>query len=236
MGFDDIPPQHRTSAEQVSEYLINLRGGAPFLSGADVRLLVQWLDDEIPVAAILCAMDKVSLRRREKRVKTRMSLNVCKSTLNKIVFRKEAVASSLTELDEEKKEIFFPGLLIWTSKIKASLPKLLTQYPKGNFAKEQQEMCLALEELAHRNLERDETASKAISLISNFHEQSWREYGCHQMEFVLEAEEELDNLRHFLTGSRWNDAVEEVARDRLRMRFPLLSAQTIWDILNGVYA
>ena len=235
MPVDDIPSQHRISAQQVSDYLINLRGGAPFLSGADVRLLVQWLDDEIPVAAILCAMDKVALKRREKRVKTRMSLNVCKGTLNKLLFRKEAVEQSLTQVDEEK-EIAFPGLLLWAQKIKKSLPQLIEEYPQGNFAKEQMEMIRSLEGLAHQNLNRDDTASKAIALISDFHEQAWREYGCHQSDFIVEAEEELENLRNFLTGSRWNEAVEEVARDRLRMRFPLLCAHTIWDILNGVYA
>jgi len=102
--------------------------------------------------------------------------------------------------------------------------------------KEQQVIAIELERLAKNNWDRDETAQKAIALISEFHEYSWREYGCHQTDFIVEAEEELDNLRSLLTGTRWNDAVEEVARDRFRMRFPLLSAHSIWDILNGVYA
>ena len=35
--FDSIPEEHRLAAEQVSAYLVNVRGGAMFLSGADVR-------------------------------------------------------------------------------------------------------------------------------------------------------------------------------------------------------
>ncbi len=37
--FDDIPIEHRQAAEQVASYLVNVRGGALFLSGADVCLL-----------------------------------------------------------------------------------------------------------------------------------------------------------------------------------------------------
>ena len=62
--FDSIPEEHRQVAEQVAAYLVNVRGGAMFLSGADVRSLAQWLDEAIPVA-ILCAIDKVSETSRQ---------------------------------------------------------------------------------------------------------------------------------------------------------------------------
>ena len=45
-------------AEEVRAYLVNLRGGAPFLSGADSQLLDGWLTDGVPVAVIMASMDR----------------------------------------------------------------------------------------------------------------------------------------------------------------------------------
>ena len=65
--FDSIPEEHRQVAEQVAAYLVNVRGGAMFV-WRSVRLLAQWRW-AIPVPAILCAIDKVSEKRRANRVK-----------------------------------------------------------------------------------------------------------------------------------------------------------------------
>ena len=64
---DCIPPKYQEKAEEVRAYLVQIRGGAPFLSGADGQVLIRWLDDEIPVPAILSAIDSVCERRRAKR-------------------------------------------------------------------------------------------------------------------------------------------------------------------------
>ena len=97
---DGIPKEHLENAEHVRSYLISLRGGAPFLSGADGRLLVQWLDDQIPVPVILSALDRVSLRRRAKRVRTRLSLNVCKGELKKMIGKKSSQRKKNTNEEE----------------------------------------------------------------------------------------------------------------------------------------
>ena len=113
-----FPVSHQDSAEQVREYLVSVRGGAPFLSGADCQLLVTWLDEEIPVPAILCAIDRVSLRRRAKRVRTRLSLNACKGELQKLLSKpkKEPVNISAAKTD---------GLAILAEKIYHSFHKIL---------------------------------------------------------------------------------------------------------------
>ena len=68
-------------AEEVTAYLVTLRGGAPFLSGADGRLLVRWLDQGVPVPTILTALDQVAERRRKRRTRSRLSLNAAKGVV-----------------------------------------------------------------------------------------------------------------------------------------------------------
>ena len=45
------------AAEEVRAWLVTARGGAPFLSGADGRLLVSWLEAGVSVADLLRAID-----------------------------------------------------------------------------------------------------------------------------------------------------------------------------------
>jgi hypothetical protein len=72
-------------------------------------------------------------------------------------------------------------------------------------------------------------------MITGFLQIAWQEYGEKQTHWIEQAEDELDALRSLLPQARWNEAVEEVRRDRLRSMFPLFSAQIMWDILNGVF-
>ena len=44
----------------------------------------------------------------------------------------------------------------------------------------------------------------------------------------------IEDKEILLSPLRWKDAVEEVARDRLRIQYPLLSAQMIWNAINQV--
>ncbi len=47
-------------AEIVRAYLVELRGGAPFLSSRDGRLLLVWMDSDVPVALICQALEELS--------------------------------------------------------------------------------------------------------------------------------------------------------------------------------
>ena len=64
-------------AEEVRAYVVATRGGAPFLSAADGRLLVGWLESGISVARILAAVDEVAEKRRKKRSRGRLTLSAC---------------------------------------------------------------------------------------------------------------------------------------------------------------
>ena len=222
--FDSIPEEHRQAAEQVAAYLVNVRGGAMFLSGADVRLLAQWLDEAIPVPAILCAIDKVSAKRRANRVKTRLSLNRCKGTLKKLLYKNvpnEQVESVIATSYGE-------AMTQWSLDIR-------NEWNEASVLVEaQRSFANRLDYAAKQTWDREAMAEHIITWINDFQDGAWAEYGSAQMQWIEDAEIELQHLKRLLTGQRWVEAVEEVARDRMRQFFPLIQAQELWNRLNGV--
>ena len=235
MFEDSIPSQHQENAERVRKYLVTVRGGAPFLSGADCRLLVQWLDDAVPIPTILAVIDRVSDRRRAKRVRTRMSLSVCKGELKKLLHRtagsQRATLRPTTETEAPASIAEQPsqhrGIAQWISQLK-SQPLSTFHY------KEQQDFAQKLDEL---QLQHDETAfeqlSNAVStLITNFHKNLWEATVDEHEQLSQQAELELASLKTLLPTFRWSEAVEEVMRESVRARCPLINAQTMWNALN----
>jgi len=213
---DWFPETHISTAETVSEYLITLRGGAPFLSGADCRLLVQWLDDDIPAPAILSALERVALRRRAKRVRSRLSLNATKGELRKLLGKKE---------EPQKKRSSSHVFSILHQRIINSI-------------QENTEYLELQRSIAHQLIaidpKQDEKiiTEEAISLIASFHQQAWENTN-DRIELLEQAESEIEMMKSMIPPQRWNELVEEIARDHLRSRFPLFSAQMIWDSVKG---
>lgn len=80
-----VPEPLMAAAEEVRRWFVLARGGAPFLSAADGRLLVNWLEAGISVAAILRAIESVSTRRLARRSKAPFHLDDCEATLKKIL-------------------------------------------------------------------------------------------------------------------------------------------------------
>ncbi len=222
--FDDISPEHRQAAEQVAAYLVNVRGGALFLSGADVQLLSVWLDESIPVPAILCAIDKVAEKRRAKRGKTRLSLNRCKSTLMKLVYKK----SSDNTPEPVAPTSYSQAIRQWSLDIRNSWTS------NSVLVEEQRSFANRLEYTQKQEWGREEIAEHVIAWINDFQDEAWAQYGSAQMDWIEDAEIELQHLKRLLTGQRWVESVEEVARDRMRQYFPLIQAQELWNRLNGV--
>ncbi len=204
------------SAEEVRAYLVNLRGGAPFLSGADSQLLDGWLTDGVPVAVIMASMDKVAVRRRKRRVRSRMSLNSCRGEVRRLMGRRPSAPAAETHIGllslagEISAMTIAPGL----SNLRLTLIKALT----------------AISEADGTHLE--ERARLAIRACRKFHEGVWFALTDQHAAMLTDATAELDALRSVLKENAWQAAVEEVARDRIRARFPLVSAQEVWERLS----
>lgn len=74
-------------AEEVRAHLALLRGGAPFLSATDGRLLVRWLEGGVPVVLILSALDRAAERRQRaaRPARGRLGLGSVRAAVDKAV-------------------------------------------------------------------------------------------------------------------------------------------------------
>ena len=214
---DWFPESHIDNAEAIRAYLVSIRGGAPFLSGADCRLLIQWLDEDIPVPTILTTIDRVSAQRRQKRVRSRLSLSICKGTLNRLIGKKKP---SPTQSIEET------GINHWIESIQ-NMPI------SDALLEARQELVSNIRQvLKSDGLELSQKASEMISACCSFLDAAWELAFDEQIELQHIAESELSALKSLLHGHAWKDAVEEVMRDHVRQRYPLINAQAVWNALN----
>jgi hypothetical protein len=189
------------AAEEVRSHLVVLRGGAPFLSPLDGRLLLEWLEAGIGVPAILRALEVAAAKRREKRVRTPLSLRSVRSRVQK---------SRTPSLPPES----------------AGLEELVGTLDSSDDPWVRQ----AARDLAELQGTGDDLARQALQIIRQFHEEDWRR--ADRASLLALATAELVDLREKLSDKQWSTALEEVARDTLRARHPLLSATAIWDSLS----
>ncbi len=189
------------AAEEVRSHLVVLRGGAPFLSPLDGRLLLEWLEAGIGVPAILRALEHAALKRREKRVRAPLSLRSVRSRV------KKARQPVLPEHPDS-------GLSTLVEALRGEADPLVRQ---------------AAEELAGLRGSGDGLARQALAVVRRYHQAAWDQ--ADRESLLAVATEDLQDLRDKLDDKQWTAALEEVARDKLRARQPLLSATAIWDSL-----
>lgn len=190
----------QAAAEQVRAHLVMVRGGAPFLSPLDSKLLVEWLDSSVPVDVILTAIEEVAARRSKSRMKKPLTLRAVKSVVNKGLKRPESPANSV------------------------ALTRLV-QRLKGASDASLQEIAPDFSALQEAGLEGPSLLAAVLDVARKFHERSWE--ASDQQELKAEAEAEVGDLRDMLSEERFKCALEEVARDNLRKRYKLLSAPTL---------
>lgn len=203
MGESDAERLDRLqqAAEEVRSHLVVLRGGAPFLSPLDGRLLLEWLEAGIGVPAILRALEHAAEKRRAKRVRTPLSLRSVRSRVQK------SRQHSLTDGTG--------GIEPLVAQLEPD-PDPLVRW--------------AADELGRLRGTGDELARQALEIVRRFHELDWTRADRESLLGLAAAE--LSDLQDKLSDTQWSDALEEVARDKLRARHPLLSATAIWDSLS----
>ncbi len=189
--------QKQAAAEQVRAHLVMVRGGAPFLSPIDSRLLVEWLDASVPVDVILTAIEVVAARRSKTRIKRPLSLNAVKSVVSKGAKREITPTNS--------------------SALERLIERLMAQKDK-----ELQAVVSSLKGLRSQHKEGASLLQEVLEIARLFHESAWE--NSDQDALKSEAAMELDGLRDMLSEERYKSALEEVARDTLRKRYTLLSA------------
>jgi len=228
---DPIPPGLAEAAEEVRAYLVALRGGAPFLSGADGRLLIEWLEGGVTVPVILAALDRAAERRRKRKAHARLSLNACRGEV------KKASAHALPTPSPAAGPRAWPALDGLAAEIRAmpvdpsleaaraTLAAVLSGLAQGRDA---EGAALPADPSGER------VARLAIAACRSFQEAAW-EAGAESLRAaqLAAALAQLAGLKDVLSESALAAAAEEVARDAVRGRTPLVSARVVWDRLVG---
>ena len=244
MSESDADPLEARSeeAEEVRAFLVMLRGGAPFLSGADGRLLVEWLDAGVKPTTILLALEAAAARRMKRAARTRLSLSACKGELKRLLTRSEAILPPSARIPEPAPErssagapsMAWPALTSLASEIGAmSVPVALSRARDA--------LVSTLEQLGlGRGVDGAPLASDpsgevvaraAIGACRAFHEVAWSAAEGERQDLMDAARRDLSSLAEVLPEEAFLAAAEEVARDRLRARTPLVSASVVWDRL-----
>jgi len=210
-------------AEEVTAYLVTLRGGAPFLSGADGRLLVRWLDQGVPVPTILTALDQVAERRRKRRTRSRLSLNAAKGVVKKAIgAAPEPVAQPSPGPDR--------GALGAARDAYADALAAMVLPPEAEGLRGP--LVTAVRAAPTDSV--DTVATAVIRACRQFHDARWASLAPAARE-ALEADcrGALSTLADTVDAAVLGDLIEEAARDALRARTPLVSAREAWTRLGG---
>lgn len=208
-------PDLADRAEAVRDYLVAVRGGAPFLSSVDERLLLAWLSDGVPVLAIAAAIDTVAERRRRRRARGRMGLSSCAKELTTQTTL-PAVGSPAS-----------PGRLA------ALLAELRAMAVEASLELDREALCAELQAMDGSSSHPDELGRAAALAIRRFHAAAWLAASAEHPKLRARAEALLESLRSSLGEADWAELVEEQARDLLRRRFPAVSAKRVWDTLSA---
>ncbi|MES2638876.1 MAG: hypothetical protein V4850_05320 [Myxococcota bacterium] len=187
-------------AEEVRAWLVQLRGGAPFLSAADGKLLVDWLDAKIPVPTILHGIEVVAERRRAKRTRTPFSLISCRATIEKLARSGggwRTPADLVAALAPADPDAFVTAALLELAAVTGADPEA--------------------------------RAREACAVLRRFHARVWDGLGDERATLLGEAAEDLAALKDLIGHEGFERACEEHARDRVRARYPTLSATRVWE-------
>jgi len=203
-------------AEEVRAYIVAVRGGAPFLSAADGRLLVTWLEQGIPVGRILAAIDEVSEKRRKKRSRRRLTLTACKRSIEKTPQPSPAPQATAKPITVT--------LHAYAAELNAlEVPPTL-----------QGERARLVARIGSLEGSPERVATDAIAACRTFQEAAWGAMQANIKPIRAEAEAELSALRSVLKPDQFEAYIDEVARDIVKRRTPLVSAKAVWDRVSAL--
>ena len=203
-------------AEEVRAYVVAIRGGAPFLSAADGRLLIRWLEQGISVARILAAVDEVAEKRRKKRTRTRLTLTSCKRSIEGRATKTDtAPAASTSEVSADLSDY---------------AAELAAMEVEPRLEGERQKLVARIGALGG---EAEYVATEAVAACRAFNEAAWAAAASELAEIRAQAEAELSALKSMLKPAVMEAYIEEVARDIVARRTPLVSARAVWDRVSA---
>lgn len=220
----DVEPGLAEAAEEVRAYLVALRGGAPFLSGPDGRLLVDWLEAGVPVSAILVALDHAAARRAKRPARTRLGLGSCRGEVAKLA----GALASVAPTPMPAGPVRWPGLAELSEDLRG-----MAVLPTLEVARDALADSIAGLARGAAGDEAEGVARQAMAACRSFQEAAWAGLGDARQTELDAAAAALAGLAGVLSPEAMAAAVEELARDRVRGATPLVSARVVWDRMIG---
>lgn len=201
----------RRQVDEVRDYLVAVRGGAPFLSPEDERLLLGWLDEGRSTLEIAAVIDDAAERRRKRKLRARLTLQACAKLL-----RPRPAASS-------------PAAVTGTLARLATTWRTLALPPTERPLLDG--LCATLERIERPGAHTDELGREAAAALARFHRERWS-INQHRWESLRsQARDRLQGLG--LAPEELEELVEEQAHDLLRRELPDVSARRLWDTLGA---
>ena len=182
------------------------------MSPIDSKLLLSWLDDGVPVPLIIESIEVVAAKRTKSRVTTPLNLNKVKSTVKSQLKRRMSPGPAKRKKSKATKPVSAPALFLELSLSKNPLHRVTG------------------EKLIAVHQDDENKLNLVLQIAREFHEKAWEE--CDQSELKEIASEELEKFREVMSDDRWEQAVEEIARDTLRKRTPQLTAAILCEALS----
>lgn len=211
-----IPAAWRRDAEEIRAHLCLLRGGGAFLSPSDAAQLLAWLEGGVAVGAILRALERAAEARRQARNRTPLSLVAAKRHLGRD--SRGWFSRDLPKMARGGE----PPLM----------PVVRALQGLGAPADGPPRRAL-VDALAAISGSDDEALRSALAAVRRFVEAVWEGLGdAGRATLRAEAEAELGDLLELVDPHRRAPLVEETARDRLRQRYPALTAATFSELLD----
>lgn len=206
----------RGQLDEVRDYLVAVRGGAPFLSPEDERLLLSWLDEGRSTLEIAAVIDEAAERRRKRKLRARLTLQACAKLVRPrpaaarpTAARPTAATGSLARLATTWRALALPP---------AERPLL-------------DGLCTTLERIERPGAHPDELGREAAAALARFHQARWS-INQHRWETLrTEARGRLQGLG--LAPEELENLIEEQAHDLLRRELPDVSARRLWDTLGA---
>lgn len=207
-------------AEEVRAWFVQVRGGAPFLSGADGAWLTRVLLAGVPVPHLLLAIEAEAGRRRERRARRPFNLSACERTLRELAAGRRPRRGTRVR----------GGASYGSMRLAVALPGPEEPGPAWLPA-----ALAARAEALRRQFEAapvgddEEALLRRCAEVRAFHELAWEELGPAKVLLVEEAGGQFEDLRADLDEIAWEALVEEAARQRLRDLFPDISVARVCE-------
>ena len=168
----------------------------------------------VPVSAILHALEKASQARIKRRSRIPLALKHAKRHLSKTVDKPcDSMKPSQNRTEAQP------------------LAKMALKLTNEHGDPDLDELKSAL--LALNDGEHDVIVRKALEQIRVFFQKKWLDLSEHERNQSLQrARDDLAGLMANLSEVAAEQLAENIARDRLRAEYPLLSADTLWDTLR----